>query len=79
MADHTQKQWLEVPDLARALELDERLVRQFIADGLLPSPVVLSQRKSAYHHSELETIIWIIKHKARFKGRGDTTESVLPE
>ncbi len=65
------KQWYEIPDLARYLELDERLIREYVHDGLLPAPVKLSKKKAAYHRDELSMIVWIISHKERFR-KGET-------
>lgn len=68
------KQWYEIPDLARYLELDERLIREYVHDGLIPAPVKLSKKKAAYHRDELDVIVWIISHRERFR-RGEATET----
>ena len=72
------KQWYEIPDLARYLELDERLIREYVHDGLLPSPVKLSKKKAAYHRDELSMIVWIIAHKERFR-RGEMSPKPTTE
>lgn len=61
-----EKQWYDIVELAAYLELDERLIRTYISDGLIPRPVPLSKKKSAYHRTDLEILVWIIRHKDRF-------------
>lgn len=71
--DKPLKQWYEIPDLARYLELDERLIREYVRAGLLPAPVKLSKKKGAYHRDELPHLVWILAHKERFRP-GETVE-----
>lgn len=68
------KQWYNYEELAVYLELPETLIRKYVNEGMLPRPVKLSERKSAYHHSELEYLVWIIARRERY-GKGEEPET----
>ncbi len=61
------KQWFDYSELSAFLELDERLVREYVDAGLLPRPIQLGKRRKAWHKDDLPIIVWLIRHHDRFE------------